>query len=805
MPQRVIRFKGINRNINEFQSSGECEELINIRTTPNGSHVVRDKRIVFSGADGYKSINEHVFGAQSNLIAITDDSLLWVSDTGEVKQQLISPISAKFVSNAGNVLFVTCDDGSNLMFKFENGRYTQYESSIPFIDMYVQLDGFGAAGSHSEPVSSFNNVGEARDGLSKAYSNFYAEHTHGLAGPIVVGCTFELEDGNEVWSTGFTVVDPSKDVRYEDPKFTGVVSVGITGAATATLKFTVSNYRNISGVKNIKFYSSVPLIPYEVEDANGTYSANKIDNGALNLAGQNMYLQKVLSFRGFGEFKLNTEHTLAAEPLMPVTTGMIHRYGEAKSYNNRFHFYNSSVYHPAQLMSSGVHSNRQLPAEDTYNDIRRARLYAVIENDEKRTFVMDPIPDVRVGEVLDLIYPMGGIKEGYLETSDTGFSTSTWYKIDFSDSTAYNYSCAMGWQMNANIVSKPSITNLIEAHGQTVLVRTEPNAINVSAPYNPFVFPVEYSYGVGGKIIDISTSYLPISSTQVGQYPITIFTTSGVYALEQGDGSVLYSNITPIQPLVMDGSSTTTPFGTFFISAKNLYLLSGRQQANVSYVLNGERELYIRELDSYRRLCMSTSGGFFNFEPLLSGEDFEDFVNDVSLTYDQLNNELYISSGDENIKYSYVLNIDTKEFHKVAKKYSQTQGGSRYAIETEGDSTNVVDMYIEEKGSQPVFIQSRPMPLDLLYSHIERLLLLVDAKLTGNQYLCLSVFASDNLHDWKCIISSQKRDTVLRQIRTNRAAKSYRDYIIVINGVVHTDTDISDIIADYTTMTRRIG
>ena len=97
------------------------------------------------------------------------------------------------------------------------------------------------------------------------------------------------------------------------------------------------------------------------------------------------------------------------------------------------------------------------------------------------------------------------------------------------------------------------------------------------------------------------------------------------------------------------------------------------------------------------------------------------------------------------------------------------------------------------------------MSFEVAFTHIQRLLLLADAKLEKSQNLCFSVFASDNLYDWKCIISAQKQNTILRQIRTNRAAKSYRDYVILITGTVDTDTDISDIIADYTIVNRRLG
>jgi hypothetical protein len=97
------------------------------------------------------------------------------------------------------------------------------------------------------------------------------------------------------------------------------------------------------------------------------------------------------------------------------------------------------------------------------------------------------------------------------------------------------------------------------------------------------------------------------------------------------------------------------------------------------------------------------------------------------------------------------------------------------------------------------------MPIEAFFTHIQRLILLADARLKNNQYFTISVFGSDNLNDWKCIISSQKMDTAFRQIRTNRAAKSYRDYVVLITGMVNPDTDISDLIADYTVVNRRLG
>jgi hypothetical protein len=187
-------------------------------------------------------------------------------------------------------------------------------------------------------------------------------------------------------------------------------------------------------------------------------------------------------------------------------------------------------------------------------------------------------------------------------------------------------------------------------------------------------------------------------------------------------------------------------------------------------------------------------------------EDFDVIVSGSRLIYDQYRNELFICSDYNNLRYSYVFNLDTKAYHKVTKKYIAYNSNSRYVIEIDGDTRNVVDLFEERRSIDvPVLLKSRPFSLEEFYSHIHRLIMKTDAELSGEQHLILSVFASDNLYDWKCIISAQKMNTVLRQIRTNRAPKSYKDYVILITGRVSTDTDISDIIADYTVVNRRLG
>jgi hypothetical protein len=363
-----------------------------------------------------------------------------------------------------------------------------------------------------------------------------------------------------------------------------------------------------------------------------------------------MYLQKEVTFRKADNFILNTNYDTASNELMPVTSGAIYRIGNTVSYNNRFHFYDSKAFHTIQNPSFGVHSNRQLPAEGNTVDIRKAKLYIEIDNGQETLYVASPSAfDVQMAATMDFVYPIGGIKKGYLKTSDDNFVTNTWFSIPFSDSDAYNYSCALDYVLSSPC-DPPVLNNIIEAHGQSVMFKEEPNAINVSAPFNPYVFPVNYSYGVGGKVLDLATSYLPISSTQVGQYPITVFTTSGIYALEQGSGSVLYGNIVPLQPHVISGKAKATPQGTFYVSSNQLYLMSGRDSRCVSLPLDGGLELTLRGVTAYDALS-----DHCRISELLSSVEFKRFILGASLAYDQLNNELHICNPVINHKYSYVL------------------------------------------------------------------------------------------------------------------------------------------------------
>jgi hypothetical protein len=828
MPQKVIKFKGINRDINEYYTSGECEELINLRPKANGGlSVVKPKKEIYN-LIAYEQYYEHTFSDNRNQIAVLNGDVMWVnSPKGKVsvtKEFVGKKIAISF---AGNVMIVYCnEDLTQSVFKFEDGAYEKYIVNLrPITDISIESDWSTSEARKAIFLVLMDGtsatVAEVNAALANAESGFYAKYQNGLCGVVTFGCTYELEDGSEIWSTAFVTADISREENYYGPGHYNSYSahnVRIEGASQIKLKLSFGGDKSVN-VRKVNIYSTMPSIPYEftkvdyyngVDDLSTTYADRK-KTIKDESAGELMYYQGSIDpNEDTVTFVPKFGKELAGEKVMEVLPGCIERVGEIVSYNNRFHYYNSGVYHTLQLPTTSVWS------EETDADI-----WIAYVNIDGKWYLIDKVYQINTAKVNDFIYPMAGInKLAFVKATENADGTvssqyNEMFYINLKDSSAYNFSYAYDVMPEVTIVSY-EFYNSISLSGQVlsdsmeytkkVFYKNETNVINVSAQYNPFSFPVEYSYAFSGDIIDIATSYLPVSSVQIGQYPLTVFTTNGIHALEQGNGSVLYSNIVPLQPLVSRGKSVSTPHGTFFFSSDNMYLLSGRELANVSGIMQGKAESNIRELEAYQKLCFSKEAQIYDFSSLISSIEFKDFIANASLTYDPLQDEVIISNQDENvIPYSYVLNLSGKTYHKIMLRYTQFQNGGRYVLTDSGTQRSVVDLHSENDYAQYILLQSRPMSLDVLYTHMQRLMLLADTNLTGRQYLFVSVFASDNLHDWKCIISAQKRNTVFKHIRTNKAAKSYKDYVILINGCVSTDTDISDLIADYTVVQRRLG
>ena len=288
MPQKVFKFTGINRKVNEFQNSGACEELVNLRPEAGGGYrVVKPKKVAID-TTMYDSVYEHVFGDTYNLIGVKSGIVELLNLDGSS-----STISRAFqykdveLSFAGNVLVISCEsEKEQLVYKFEDDSYKRYAVALkPITNIEVEY-ATGTAYNHATAVEE--SVGAFQEALTAAASGFNNKFKNGLCGAAVIGCSYELNDGSELWSTAFVVADGSLTDGYQEPSFdTSDKQVDVGGARKVTLKLTFSNV-DAKDVRRVNVYSTRPVFPYEFDNGGtlGTYKINKLSIKDMNLDGQ---------------------------------------------------------------------------------------------------------------------------------------------------------------------------------------------------------------------------------------------------------------------------------------------------------------------------------------------------------------------------------------------------------------------------------------------------------------------------------------------------------------------------------------
>ena len=207
----------------------------------------------------------------------------------------------------------------------------------------------------------------------------------------------------------------------------------------------------------------------------------------------------------------------------------------------------------------------------------------------------------------------------------------------------------------------------IPSFNSTPAIEDNMNLI-VSEVMNPYYFPPEHSYLMPGEIINLAVNTEQISTSQVGQFPLYVFTTEGIYALQVGDGKVLYSNVIPISAEVaVEGSEVLqTKYGMIFVTDGGLKLISGQEIVDFSDPVNGAVDMNVRNSQKY--IYYNNTPGFYNILPYLSAVPFSEYSRKAVMGYDIVQNEVIISNPRYN--YSYVFNLKTNTWHKITDVFS---------------------------------------------------------------------------------------------------------------------------------------
>lgn len=183
-----------------------------------------------------------------------------------------------------------------------------------------------------------------------------------------------------------------------------------------------------------------------------------------------------------------------------------------------------------------------------------------------------------------------------------------------------------------------------------------PNKIYTSEAANPFYFPLGGINTVGtGEIVGISSTTRALSQGQFGQFPLLVFATDGIWAMEVSDTG-LYSVRQPISRDVCSNphSITQTDGAVVFVSDKGVMVADGSRVDMLSAELDGPSF----SPQSVARLSdiLSKEGLTEELGQMGAAKDFFQLCR---VAYDYPNAKLIFFIPDKKIAWVYSLNSRT--------------------------------------------------------------------------------------------------------------------------------------------------
>lgn len=258
---------------------------------------------------------------------------------------------------------------------------------------------------------------------------------------------------------------------------------------------------------------------------------------------------------------------------------------------------------------------------------------------------------------------------------------------------------------------------------------TTKNKIMVSLQNNPFVFEPKNCYDIETEeceIYSLTTSADQITETSFGQHPLLIFTSKGIFAMEQGSGEVLYSRtILLSKDKQYPFTQNITIEGIVFYTTENeVRAFTSRQSNSVSKVLEP---------------CQDRT---------ISGDTILQFLKGANLCSLTPYDEIMLTNN--NYPYAYTYSIKSNSWS--TRSLSATFINQNTLIE----NGNIISTGDREDQTSPLAPHICTNALKLSTDALKKLeYLSPQLSTTPNSPLTITLWASNNLKNWYIVGSSE--------------------------------------------------
>jgi hypothetical protein len=327
------------------------------------------------------------------------------------------------------------------------------------------------------------------------------------------------------------------------------------------------------------------------------------------------------------------------------------------------------------------------------------------------------------------------------------------------------------------------------------------NTLKVSAVDSLFYFPTEQTYKFDGDIAALASNAEAISTGQFGQYPLYVFTTEGIWAMQvDSTGKTAYSNQTPFSREVCCGDVCPVSGGVVFTTERGLMAISGGNVVELSKPLDGLEELLFNSSGTLAGEIFTRAeyDDHTKFEPV----PIREYIKDAKLAYNYLHNEVILSNPNEKYKYSYVYSLDNQTWGMIDKTFDVTTNSYPELVVYDNKEKKRYTFDDADTNAVPVVAITRPFTLGSFdYKRLRQAALRTTFTGTLNFYL----LGSNDGANFVCITGkeypskngSESMNVTRRDLITAMSrSKQYKYFAIAIAGNMKGRVSLAELLVD---------
>ena len=320
------------------------------------------------------------------------------------------------------------------------------------------------------------------------------------------------------------------------------------------------------------------------------------------------------------------------------------------------------------------------------------------------------------------------------------------------------------------------------------------NTLKVSAVDNPFYFPTAQTYKFEGEIKGLASNAEAISTGQFGQYPLFVFTDTGIWAMSvDTSGQGAYTTQSPFSREVCSGAICPVSGGVVFSTDKGVMAISGGQVADLSAVLDGFEVDFFEENATLWEAIFEKAG-----KEVVNPVHIREYIKGAVIAYNYLYNEIIVSN--KAFKYSYVYSLTNQVWSVIDTVFDLTT--NKYPELVVFDKTGAMYTFADGEAQNKVVAITRPFTMGSLdFKRIRQAGLRTTYKGSLNFYLLGSVDGAE----FKCITGKEAAEVKGEsgEVKTRRdlitamsRSKQYKYFVIAVAGNIEGRVSMAELLVD---------